>query len=550
MTLWKVFLKNEIRRKTYIIRKNRKFFIISIYSLFLFWALYLGPLILDNLIPELLKQYSNMTVTILSTFVEYSFMILFLLYIMNPIFMIFRKSDLSHKEIILASPASPGDIFIGEFLGQVPFYSLFILGIGPFFSSLLLQLNPNLTFLHFFIFYVLIFTLLIFGLLIGTVIAHWLEHKITLKNLSKNLNYSILTLISLLLVTLFYMFHFLFDLIDDYPQVKKWISFYPSYWYSNIVLYIMDPNLIESYFLNIWASIGFVIIIPLLTFYGSYKKANFFYDYIQPVSYNSSTIKREKNFYRFFRRIAPKRYKNLVITQFKEFFRKKENLLKLVYNGSFTALFGFFTFLSLTKPLSEYGRFWITSQFIIQIFYFNYVLIMVLSWVGGLTFGIFVGTYVLMGSKDILFIYKKSVRGIKPLIFSFFFVIFFVILVLDILLTFFFGILYPLDILTALTFFFLYPMNSIIICAQAIGVQCFKPLFGELGKNAYINIYIIILLQVISLYLSSLIIMLIIPNTFDHSLGLIYILLTNIGTSFGIAVLLLFLGIRKLNHLE
>ena len=550
MTLWKVFLKNEIRRKTYIIRKNRKFFIISIYSLFLFWALYLGPLILDNIIPDLLKQYSNMAVSILSTLIEYSFMILFLLYIMNPIFMLFRKSDIGHRDIILASPASPSDIFIGEFLGQLPFYSLFILGIGPFFSSILLQLNPNLNFLHFLIFYALIFTLLIFGLLIGTVIAHWLEYKITIKNLSKNLSYSILTLLSLLLVTLFYLFHFLFDFIEDHPQAKNWVGFYPSYWYSNIVLYIIDPSLIESYFLNIWVSIGVVIIIPLLTFYISFKKAKFFYDLEQPISYNSSTIKQEKKFYRFFRRIAPYKYKSLVIIQFKEFFRKKENFLKIVYNGIFTALFGFFTFLSLNKPLSEYEPFWVTSQFIIQIFYFSYVLMMVLSWVGGLTFGIFVGTYVLMGSKDILFLYKKSVRGIKPLIFSFFYAMFFIILFLDILLTFFFGILYSLDIFTALTFFILYLMNSIIIFAQAIGVQCFKPLFGERGKNAYINIYIIILLQVISLYLSSLIIMLIIPNTFDHSLGLIYILLTNIGTSFGIAVLLLFLGIRKLNHLE
>ena len=111
-------------------------------------------------------------------------------------------------------------------------------------------------------------------------------------------------------------------------------------------------------------------------------------------------------------------------------------------------------------------------------------------------------------------------------------------------------ILFPLDITSALTFFLIYPLNSLIVLMQGIGFQCIKPLFEERGKNVYFNIYVIILLQVISLLIASFIIMPIIPNPYDHSLGLIYILLINLVISFGIAVLLLYLGIRKLNRLE
>ena len=550
MSLWKIILKNEIRQKTYLFRKNRKLFFILIFGIFLFWAIYLGPILFDIMIPELLKEFSNMLVPILSTLVEYTFMVLFLLYIMYPIFMLYRKSEIGHKDIILSSPVKPSDIFIGEFLGQFPFYFLFILAMGPLINSILLQINPNLTIFHHFILYIIIFTLLIFGLLIGTIIANWLENKMKIKNKSKKLGYSLLVLISFLLITSFYFFHFLFDFIEDNPEFKNWIIVYPSYWYSNIVLYIIDPILVETYFLNIWASTGLAIIIPLLIFYISSKKANIFYDIEHQISFSSLTIKEEKKYYLFLRRITPHRYGSLIITQFKEFFRRKENIPKLIYIGAFSALLGLFVFLSLEKPLLDFGGYLIISPYILRIFYIEYLLVMVLSWMGGLIFGIFLGIYVLMGSKNLIFLYRKSLRGIKTLIYSFFFMMLYLILFLDIVLTIFFGILFPLDFSSALTFFFLYPLNSLIILMQGIGFQCIKPLFDERGKNVYFNIYVIILLQVISLLIASFIIMPIIPNPYDHSLGLIYILLINLVISFGIAVLLLYLGIRKLNRLE
>ncbi|MHA2283882.1 MAG: hypothetical protein ACXAC5_23830 [Promethearchaeota archaeon] len=550
MSLWKIILKNEIRQKTYLFRKNRKLFLIVIYAIFLFWALYLGPILFDTIIPELLKDFSALIVPILSTLVEYSFMILFVLYIMYPIFMLYRKSEIGHKDIILASPVKPSDIFLGEFIGQLPFYFLFILGMGPLVNSLLLQLNPNLTILHHFVLYIIIFMLLIFGLLIGTIISNWLELKMVINNRSKNFSNSLFVLVSFLLIISFYVFHFLFDFIEHNPELKSWIAFYPSYWYSNILLYIIDPLLIESYILNIWASIGLAITIPLLIFYISYKKAKIFYDIEQQLSSNQKTVTREKKYYLFLRRITPHRYKGLTITQFKEFFRKKENFPKLLYIGAFTALLGLFVFLSLDKPLLDFEGYWIISPYIIRLFYFEYLLMMILSWIGGLIFGIFIGIYVLMGSKDLLFLYKKSLRGIKALIYSFFYAMLYIIIILDVVLTVFFSILFPLDFFVALTYFVLFPINSFIVLVQAIGFQCFKPLFEERGKNVYFNIYFIILLQVISLLISSSIIMPIIPITFDHSLGLIYILLINMGISSSIALLLLHLGIRKLNRLE
>ena len=162
MSLWKIIAKNELRLKTNRVRNHRKLFFVLIYVLFLFWAIYLGPVLLDSIIPEFIKNFSDMVVPILSTLIEYSFMIMFLTYIMYPIFMLYRKAEIGYKDILIATPVTPGDMFVGEFLGQMPFYFLYILGMGPLVNSIMLQINPSLTIIHHFILYGVIFILLIF----------------------------------------------------------------------------------------------------------------------------------------------------------------------------------------------------------------------------------------------------------------------------------------------------------------------------------------------------------------------------------------------------
>ena len=550
MSLWKVIAKNEIRLKTNRVRKNRKLFFIVIYTLFLFWALFLGPVLFDAIIPEIVKEFSEMIVPIFSTLLEYMFMIMFIMYMMYPIFMIYRKAEIGYKDIVLASPIKPGDIFIGEFLGQLPFYFLFILGLGPFVNSLLLQLNPNLTILHHIIFYAVVFTLLIFGLLVGTIIANWLEHKMIMKNKSRNLNYSLLLLVSFLLIGVFYFFHFLFDFIEVHPEFKSWLIFYPSFWYSNILLYMVDSTLIGSYFLNIWASGVLAIVIPILTLYLSYRNANSFYSIEDQIASSTITVRQDSKFYNFVGKISPRGYKTLVIVQFKDFFRRRENIPKLAYIGAFTALLGLFMYVTLGDPLLEIGNFWVISPFILQIFYFRYLLMMVLAWIGGILFGVFIGIYVLISSKEIIFLYKKSLRGIKTLLHSFFLEMFYLIVFMDIILTVFFSILFLLDFLVAMTFFFFYLTNSFLMLIQAIGIQCIRPLFDEKGKNVYFNIYLLLVIQILSLFFSFFLILPNIPSYIDHSLGLLYILLVNLGISYGFAFLLLYLGLRKLNRIE
>ena len=48
--------------------------------------------------------------------------VLFLSVFIYPLNSIFRRTEIGFKEIILASPATAGDIFVGEFIGRLPIY--------------------------------------------------------------------------------------------------------------------------------------------------------------------------------------------------------------------------------------------------------------------------------------------------------------------------------------------------------------------------------------------------------------------------------------------
>ena len=112
MSLWKVIAKNVIRLKTSRFRKNRKLLVIVIFSILLFWGIYLGPALFDAILPEMLKSFIEDYGSFIIPLIEYIFTSLFLMYVMYPLFILFRKPEIGNKEIILSSPVTPGDIFL------------------------------------------------------------------------------------------------------------------------------------------------------------------------------------------------------------------------------------------------------------------------------------------------------------------------------------------------------------------------------------------------------------------------------------------------------
>lgn len=551
MTLWIKIAKNEIRLKTYKFRKNRKLFFIIIFALFLFWAIYVGPALFDIILPDLLKSFSSSLKTVLHPLIEYSFMIFFVIFIMYPLFMMYRKLEIGIKDIVLSAPAKAGDILFGEFIGQLPFYLLFILAIGPLGTSLMIQLNPELNYFHYIMFYLIIFALISFGLLIGTILTNWLEHRILQSKKTKRLGNSLFLLLPFIVILMVYSFHTIFTIFDYFKELKFLVNFIPSFWYSNMLLYFIDPSLTSGYFLNFWVYLLLIILVPIIISIITYKKAEMFYDLEYPIQDKSRFPKIEKIMIKIIKKITPSKYKTLVVTQFKEFIRKRENINRLIYLIGLNIVFAIFLYLSLPEPLLSINE--ISFQFgyfKIEVVNFNFLIMMILSWIGGFTYGVFMGIYVFINTKEILFIYKKSIRSVKTIIISFLYNMVIIIIISDIILTSIFSILFILDFLTALTFFITYLLTSLIILSQAIAIQSIKPLYKERGKFIYFNIYLIVFLQILSFLLALLIFVPNVHYSINYSEGLILTIFLYYAMSLGISFILVFIGIKFLSRVE
>ncbi len=127
---------------------------------------------------------------------------------------------------------------------------------------------------------------------------------------------------------------------------------------------------------------------------------------------------------------------------------------------------------------------------------------------------------------------------------------FYHLILISLFLSIFFTFMFQLDLLLILIFFFTFIINSIIILLQSMGIQFLRPLFQERRKNLIFNNYIIFALQVISLLLSLYIFIPSIGDLYTPTTILLFLLIINLGISSSIALILLFVGIWKLERIE
>ena len=546
MSLWKVIAKNEIRLKTNRVRKHRRLFFLLIFSFLLFWAAYLGPIILDSILPEFFKIYSGNFEILFVNLIENAFASLFLMYLMYPLFTLFRKEKINQKEILMASPVKSGDIFLGEFLGQLPFYLLFILGIGPFITALLLQINTELTMFHHLLIYLIFFTLFIFGSLLGRFIALWIEYKILMSRKLNRMRNLLLLSISIFVIIIFFLFQVSLELLKSNQELRV---FFPSFWYSSIVLYVVNPSLIEPSLLNFWVNFGLVFFFPSILLFVSYKRVKLPYreDKRNYRLYDSKS--KDPVFYKTINKITPNKYAGLVVTQFKNFLRKKESKTKIIYIIGLILFFGILILLTLKEQTLSLGEI-LGIPIFIQITFTKELIMLVISWMGGLIFGIFMGISAFFESKELLDLYRKSPYGVNGFVYSFLYLMFYHLILISLFLSIFFAFMFQLDLLLILIFFFTFIINSIIILLQSMGVQFLRPLFQERRKNLIFNNYIIFALQVISLLLTLYIFIPSIGDLYTPTTILLFLLIINLGISSSIALILLFVGIWKLERIE
>ncbi len=527
--------KNELRILTYRFGKYRKSLFIILFSLGLFWALYLGPFTLSMVIPEFIKLFPDFTYYIFVDFVEYTFMGIFLFAVMFPLYDLYRKKEIGYLETVLASPIKPRDLFIGDILWRIPIQFLLVLLFSPFITGSLAMLY-SLNYLHFFLISIILFTLILSGNVTGKLLANIIENKM-IKNVKvrKN-NKLILYLMSFSVIALFYLVRFSLSAFLLNPELKKWLIFIPSFWYSNIVLFLINPLSISI--LTV-LSIILALCFPVLIIFISYKLASpiFIIDNYK----NEERVKKKnkKDIFDYFAKIIISKEKNLMILQSKIFFRKEENVNKLIYIFFFTFFLGIVVSLSWSQPWT------ITAGF-----HDKLLIILIMAWMGGFIFGLLMGINIFINSRELLFLFKRSPKGIKSFMVSYMFLMIYLIIFFNVILTIIFIFLFQFSLIESIIYFifyFLYSMSTVLL---AIGIQCFKPLFDEHTNTALFHIYLIFLVQITSFFISYCIYVPQIPVSIEASIGLTNFTIIQFVLICGLSAIIYIFGFFKIQAIE
>ncbi|MBN1802515.1 MAG: hypothetical protein JW891_13470 [Candidatus Lokiarchaeota archaeon] len=480
--LWTKIAKCEIKLRTSGFRKHRSLFFIVIFSILGAWAFIFAPMIFDYLMPQIMmiEGIAEIYLIAIGSIIESLLMMFFLILLIYPLNVVYRKTEAGFKEIILAAPISESDVFLGEYIGKLPIYFSAILLFVPIIIGLI---NPivDLNLIQYLVIYGSVFGLVILGNLIGTVLASLIERKIAKSEKARDLGKALIMVLTIIMVVMMYSLMFFLDFLMSNPELKNWLMFYPSTWYSNIILYVIDRSLINTYVLNIWLSIAIAVIIPPLLLFISYKKAELFYSLEASDGTGQTIVLKENMFYRFVRILTGKKWGALVSVQFKRLLRNKSNIARI---GYCVGILGFLTWI-LSITTEDYSG-------------VRFALMMSVA-MAGMIISMMIGHLVFMGSKDVLWIYKRSPRGIGGAVYSFIIALFVFSCIAVIPMTMLNIIFYKLQWIDIVFYSASFLLYTIISLFQAIGIQGLNPAFEEKDKNMQGNMMISSLLQMLPL---------------------------------------------------
>ncbi|MFW9948839.1 MAG: hypothetical protein ACFFKA_01780, partial [Candidatus Thorarchaeota archaeon] len=475
-SLWRVIAKNEIRVRTSSFRNHRVLFFVILYSLLLLWAFVLAPFLFDLFMPTLAAQFSEIFKPVVAILIESFLMTLFLFLVIYPLNNVYREMEVGFKESLLATPVKPNDIFLGEFLGKAPIYTTAVLILAPIIVGMI---NPlmDLTLVQYIVIYSCIFGVVYFANLVGSIIASWFEHKISKNEKARDLGKALIWIFTIVMIVIMYAVMFFLNELLANPELKNWLAMYPSLWFSNIILYSIDPMLLQSFVLNIWMNLILAVSVPLMILYISYKKAEIFYTLEGGIEKSNATIiEHEGIFYKIIRKTTGRAWAGLVVMQLKRFLRKKANYARLIY---VVGLLGFMTWFISSMAGDFSGKLFVT---------------IILVAIGGGIGSIMLGHLAFVDSKDLIWVYKRSPRGIKGLVYSYLYAMLVLNILIAIVITTIFSIFASLDLLTAVIFFLEFLIFSQISMCQAMGLECLSPAFGEKDSNMKSNSMVSMLL--------------------------------------------------------
>lgn len=397
---WLLIAWNEYLASTSRIRRVRPFFPYLVTVFLLLYVVFVAPafvgLFLDEFLGLLVSQVAVSLVQIIM------FMIFFY-FILIPISTTLRDDESAQIEILLSAPIKPSDVLLGEFIGKWPIYTIATTVIAGIFTALLVPVG--LDFIQLTIIIMVIVLTFLLASWIGHLTAALLRTRLSKSARGKDIGRALSMILALPFVAAIFALNYsgVFESLMD-PEAGGAVSFvlgfFPSSWGANIIVdFVLNPgNIMAVGFETFFRFSGLVLFFVGSLWFGV-KIADRAYS-LEPTTFISSLAKQDGFFYKFVNFLGgSKSFGVILVSVFKDYSRRLENLTNVAYIVGVIVLMNFFVVSNISSvdgpPISL-----MSIQFLLPI-----IIVMV------------VGEVTIRG-KENLFIYRKTPFGERRYVFA------------------------------------------------------------------------------------------------------------------------------------
>jgi len=524
---WLVVARNEYRIRTSRIRKIRPFFPYLVIGLLAVYVAFIAPafvsLFIDDFLTLLLSQAAVATVQIIL------FMI-FIYFIMLPVTDTLREEQTGQLEIFLAAPIKPSDVLLGEFLGEMPYYAIFITVITGFFTAILNTLGLDLA--QTAIIIIIFVVTFLSAIWIGTVIAAILRTKLGKTARGRDIGRALALIIALPMVALVYamMYGGLLE-AETSGIVKIILGLLPSSWGAEIIVgFASKPGNIGAVGFETLTRFGSLTVFFVVVLWLGAKMANRAYS-LEPTTFIASKAKLDGVFYKTVKQVGGGgSFGTLLVSIFKDYSRRLENLSGITYIIGIIVLMNIFIMPNV--PIEPDGS---PVELIMNQFMLPILAVMV---AGGVT----------VQGKENIFIFKKSPSGVARLVKTRLLQSWLVVVPIA-------------GVITAVTTI-LSPQNSFISLlinsglmmlfvaanvAFALGLFLLNPVFSVKSVKLWINLMIVQFVSIVLFVISMFVLTGVGPEPIG---GILYVQLLLTVLSWLVGIVFLYFGKRKLSRIE
>jgi hypothetical protein len=532
---WLVVARNEYRIHTSRIRGIRTYFPYLVTGLLAVYVAFIAPsfarLFIDDFLAFILSQAAVAMIQII-------LFLIFVYFIIIPITQTLREVQTEQLEIFLAAPIKPSDVLLGEFMGQMPFYTIFVTVIAGFFTA---ALNPlGLDMLQIAIIIGIFVVTILSAFWIGNVIAAILRAKFGKTARGKDIGKALALIIALPLVALVYGIQFggIFEVLSDPSasgNIKAILSLLPSSWGAEVIVdFASNPGNIGAVGFEALTRFGGLVVFFIAVLFLGTKAANRAYS-LEPTTFTVSRAKPDGAFYKTVKYLGGGgSFGTLLVSIFKDYSRRLENLSKIAYIVGLIVMMNIFIVGPQLTEQYELGL-------ILPLMMIQFMLPIL---------AVFVAGEVTLRGKEALFIYRKTPSGVGRFINARLIQGWLIVVPIAAGVTVLSTSLSPQT-----TFIFLLintGLGALIAAgnvAIVLGLFLLAPAFSEKSVRFTFNVLIVIFVS-IGLFLIPLFgLMRVIPNL-DTVTRLLYVLLLQTALGWLVGIVFLFLGSKNLNRIE